>query len=56
MVGVRHGRMGHFIAVLSIRDGLVTFADPLEGKKQMTLPEFQRRFQFSGFHLSVVND
>jgi hypothetical protein len=56
MVGVRHGRMGHFIAVLSIKEGIVTFADPLEGKKQMALPDFLRRFKFSGFHLSIAKN
>jgi hypothetical protein len=56
MVGVRHGRTGHFIAVLSIKDGIVTFADPLEGKKQIPLQVFLRRFTFSGFHLSITKN
>jgi hypothetical protein len=53
LVGVRLGRVGHFIAVLDIRGDQVTFADPLHGREQLSLSEFQRRYEFTGFHMVV---
>ncbi|MHA3770444.1 cysteine peptidase family C39 domain-containing protein [Verrucomicrobiota bacterium sgz303538] len=53
LVGVRFGSVGHFIAVLEIRDGEVTFVDPLEGEQRLSLPEFQSRYKFTGFHMVV---
>lgn len=53
LVGVRMGSAGHFIAVLEVRDGEVTFVDPLEGKQRLSLPEFQSRYKFTGFHMVV---
>jgi hypothetical protein len=54
IVGVRRGLMGHFIAVFSISNGVVTFADPMVGEEQMPLSQFLRRYSFSGFHLSIT--
>lgn len=51
LVGVRLGGVGHFIAVLSVRDDQVTFADPLHGEERLPLAAFQHRYDFTGFHL-----
>jgi hypothetical protein len=53
VVGVRVGGLGHFIAVLHLRDGVVTFADPMRGEEHLPLAEFLRRYEFTGFHLVV---
>jgi hypothetical protein len=53
LVGVRIGRAGHFIAVLEVNDGLVTFADPLSGERRLTLTEFRRLYDFTGFHMII---
>jgi len=53
MVGVRLGSVGHFIAVLDISGDQVTFADPLSGQERIPLSEFQRRYQFTGFHMVI---
>ena len=54
VVGVRVADFGHFIAVISVQNGQVTFADPLHGEERLSLEEFRKRYTFSGFHL-VVN-
>lgn len=54
VVGVRLGSSGHFIAVLKISDGLVTFIDPLSGKRELAVKEFIKIYTFTGFHLSVA--
>jgi len=53
IVGVRVAGFGHFIAVLKIEDGMITFVDPLSGQQKVTLPEFMKAHEFTGFHLSV---
>lgn len=53
LVGVRLGRAGHFIAVLEIHDNQVTVADPLGGETQMSLTEFRRNYEFTGFHMVI---
>lgn len=55
MIGVRAGAAGHFIAVLSVSDGIVRFADPLVGLEELPIAEFARRNSFTGFRLSVAN-
>ena len=55
VIGVRLGGVGHFIAVLGISDDQVTFADPLGGQERMPLSQFQRRYQFTGFHMVITN-
>lgn len=55
VVGVRIGGVGHFIAVLDITDGQVTFADPLSGQERIPLSTFQSRFKFTGFHMVITN-
>ena len=54
LVGVRLGGTGHFIAVLSIKDGEVTYSDSLEGERHLPLAQFLRRYQFTGFHMCVM--
>lgn len=53
VVGVKMG-CGHFIAVLEISDGKVTFADPLFGEQRISLSEFQRAYNFTGFHMVIT--
>jgi len=53
VVGVRLGSVGHFIAVLDFHDDQITFADPLRGEERLSLAEFQRRYEFTGFHLVI---
>jgi hypothetical protein len=53
VVGVRLGGVGHFIAVLDCHDGQVTFADPLHGEEHLSLADFQRRYDFTGFHMVI---
>lgn len=55
IVGVRIGSVGHFIVVLDISDGQVTFADPLGGQERIPFSEFERRYKFTGFHLVITN-
>jgi hypothetical protein len=52
-VGVRLGGVGHFIAVLDLHDDQITFADPLHGEEHLSLAEFQRRYEFTGFHMVI---
>lgn len=54
IVGVRMGGFGHFIAVLKISDGIVTFVDPLSGKRDLKTEEFLKAYTFTGFHLSIT--
>lgn len=53
LVGVHVGG-GHFIAVLSIKDGIVHFGDPMQGGFRIPLTDFQKRYRFSGFQMSVT--
>lgn len=53
IMGVRIGGYGHFIVVLSIEDGVVTFVDPLEGRRAVTMEEFRKRYSFTPFRLVV---
>lgn len=53
VVGVRLGGVGHFIAVLDISDDQVTFADPLHGQEHIPLSQFQRLYEFTGFHMVI---
>lgn len=54
MVGVNMGGAGHFIAVLEVKDGGVTFVDPLGGEEHLPMAEFMKRYRFSGFHMTVM--
>ncbi len=54
IVGVRIRGFGHFIAVLKISDGRVTFIDPLSGKQELKIEEFLKAYTFTGFHLSIT--
>jgi hypothetical protein len=53
IVGVKFVGTGHFIAVLEVKNGMVTYADPLRGKFTTELHKFQELYRFSGFHLIV---
>jgi predicted double-glycine peptidase len=54
IVGVRLSGLGHFIAVLKVEGNFVTFVDPAWGSARVSLDEFFRRFDFTGFHLVVT--
>lgn len=54
LVGVHIGGVGHFIAVLSVQGDEVRFADPLVGEETLSLEKFRRRYNFTGFHMSVA--
>jgi hypothetical protein len=53
IVGVNLGGVGHFIAVLALNGDTVTLADPLIGKQQIPLAQFQKQYVFTGFHMAV---
>ena len=53
LVGLRIGGMGHFIAVLEASNEQVTYADPLSGKSTVSLAEFRKRYEFTGFRMVV---
>jgi hypothetical protein len=53
VVGVRVSGYGHFIAVLKIEDGRVTFVDPLSGLQEMDLSAFMKTYTFTRFHLAI---
>ena len=53
LVGVRFGRVGHFIAVLKVDGDDVTYADPLAGRARVSLAQFRKRYSFTGFHLVI---
>jgi hypothetical protein len=54
VVGVRLGGVGHFIAVLAVTGDEVAFADPLRGEEHLSLSQFQRRYEFTGFHMVIT--
>ena len=54
VVGILHGDAGHFIAVLSLKDGEVTYADPLFGMSHASLEEFRRGNVFTGFRMVIT--
>jgi hypothetical protein len=54
VVGVTLGDAGHFIAVLSVDNDRVTFADPLWGESTIPLSDFLRKYHFTGFHMVVA--
>lgn len=53
MVGTQIGGVGHFVAVLAAEGDVLTIADPLSGEERMTMKDFQRRYQFSGFTMVI---
>ena len=53
MVGVRVEGFGHFIAVLDVTGGQVTYADPMEGRQRLPFAEFQKHYQFTGFQMVI---
>ncbi len=53
IVGVRVSGNGHFIAVLKIKDGIITYVDPMIGMREMKLAVFATAFDFTGFHLII---
>ncbi len=54
VVGVGVAGYGHFIAVLKIDGDRVIFADPLVGRREMTLADFRKSYLFSGFRMEVT--
>lgn len=54
VVGVRLGSAGHFIAVLDVSEGQVTFADPLIGEGHLSVSQFQKRYDLTGFRMVIT--
>ncbi|CAN5909446.1 hypothetical protein BH11VER1_BH11VER1_09550 [soil metagenome] len=53
VVGVVVGNCGHFIAVLEVNNGQVSFVDPMFGPEKLSLSDFKERFTFTGFRLVI---
>lgn len=53
LVGVKLGKIGHFIPVLSVEGDTVIIADPLRGEERLSLEEIHKRYGFTGFHLVI---
>lgn len=56
IAGVRIGRYGHFIAVLSRSRGTYTIADPLYGRAVFTSTRLVQRYPFTGFFMPLHPD
>ena len=54
VVGVRFGNVGHFIAVLNVKGDQVTFADPLRGEERLSISQFQKRYDITGFRMVIT--
>ncbi|HEY3899785.1 MAG TPA: cysteine peptidase family C39 domain-containing protein [Chthoniobacter sp.] len=50
---MRLGSVGHFIAVLAMDGDVVTVADPMHGKRRISLTQFQKQYVFTDFHMAV---
>jgi predicted double-glycine peptidase len=48
--------MDHYVAVLGVADGQVTIGDPLEGKRSMTVAEFETMWRYAGVVLKRNGD
>ncbi|MGC4121721.1 MAG: cysteine peptidase family C39 domain-containing protein [Myxococcales bacterium] len=53
ILGVKVGAAGHFVALLERTGEQLVIADPLEGRLSMTVAEFERRYPFARFALSI---
>ncbi|SQI34441.1 Peptidase C39 family [Leminorella richardii] len=53
IIGVRLGRVGHFITLLSKEGATYTVGDSLDGVHQLTEAEFKQRYRFAGFVLQI---
>jgi hypothetical protein len=53
IAGVRIGGYGHFIVLLGVEGEVVTFVDPLEGKRSVPVGEFRKRYLLTPFRLVV---
>lgn len=53
IAGVRVRKFGHFIAILSEKDGVYRCADPLVGLQRVSASQIRNKFDFTGFALEV---
>ncbi len=53
IIGVKLGRVGHFITLLDHSDDSYTIADSLSGLHQMTLTEFNQKYLYNGSVLHI---
>lgn len=53
VVGVRLGKIGHFIPVLGREGERFIIGDPLQGREVLTLEELHERYDFTGFHMRI---
>ncbi len=54
VVGVRIGSVGHFIAVLGTNGDEITLADPLRGEERLPISQFQKRYEVTGFRMTIT--
>ncbi len=54
VAGVRLGATGHFIAILSREGDRFRIGDPLRGSEIIPREELARRYQFTGFYMSIL--
>lgn len=55
VVGVRMGKIGHFVPVLGREGELFVIGDPLHGREELSLEELHARYDFTGFHMRIRN-
>lgn len=53
MVGVKLGGSGHFIPVLAKDGDALILGDPLIGRDRVTMEEFRRRYEDTGFRMEI---
>lgn len=53
IIGVKLGKAGHYIVLLNQQNGVYSIADSLSGLHHLTQAEFEQRYVFTGFVLSV---
>ncbi|WP_434777071.1 cysteine peptidase family C39 domain-containing protein [Neisseria sp. Ec49-e6-T10] len=53
IIGVKLGRIGHFITLLGHNGDTYTIADSLDGLHHLTTEEFKQRYVYNGFVLHI---
>jgi len=56
MVGVRFGSIGHFIPILERQGDQFVIGDPLRGPELLSEEKLLKRYEFTGFHMTVPED
>jgi predicted double-glycine peptidase len=53
VVGVRLGKIGHFIPILGREGDRFIVGDPLHGRELLSRDELDERYEFTGFHMRI---